>query len=377
MRTERRATRRGWSAAAPWIAAIGAAAAIFASARGAFAGDVTVERDGAQVFVTGSAGSDRILVTSTAPGELRVASADVATTVGGASETVVQVGSRTSLYFRLGGGLNAARIESLPRVRRAVVLVAARGADDFTLSGAVVEGDLTFVGNAGSDRLALEAGARVTGNLLAAMGDGSDTVSITDSEIVRDAIVDLGDGIGNSFAGTRFLVGAECVVTGGDGVDDVRFANAQIERSLRVDLGAGDDVAAVGSLCRVGRQTTILTGDDDDSVTLDGDSLFANRVLVDAGSGDDGVTVGLAQFERGLRIVGGDGADDIELSEFEVVYGALVVLAGAGDDTVVADDAASFHVGESASGLDGGTGRDQLVGGVASGVPARRFEIRR
>jgi hypothetical protein len=331
----------------------------FAGAQ-AYADDVEVIRIGRQVFITGGDGPESLVVSLGAPAELVVATGDGATTVQGGTEFRLFVGERDTVYFMLAGGLNTVDVNSLPELRRVMVLTGGSAANSFDFSGATIPGDLIFSGGPGADALTA-AGATVLGNLFAFMGAGPDTVTLDGLEVEDEAVVDLGDGLPNVATLNAVLAHGPFVVLGGSDDDVVTITAGIYERPVRVELGDGADALTIGGAAEFLSRVTLLTGRDDDSVVIDQDPRFRLRASLDTGDGDDVVSVGASRFGETFRVRLGDDDDDITIGGVDVTT-RFAVLAGTGDDVVRVVPGSQAGIRPAGALLRGGDGTDVLEG---------------
>jgi hypothetical protein len=354
-------------------AAFVAAAAVAAAEGTALAGDVEVLKVAEHVFVRGGTDADKLVFSSPETDVLRIAGFDELTTVGGEPSVDIQLRPRESIYVLLGDGDNEVTVESAPRFRRLVVLGGADN-DALRLTGTDLRMGVLFVGGNGQDTLELGASARLAGELVAAMGEGSDTFSASQATLVHEAVIDMGNGEANTVLLDQLDALSTLTVIGGAGDDSVEISGGEFHRYTQVDLGAGDDALSITAAAQFDGAFVFRAGDDTDSLTVDGDAVFMRRALFDLGRGDDGAGIGAARFVGPLRVVGGDGDEQITLSAFSS-EGRMDVLCGAGADQVTVDDANPFTISSYGARVHGGEGHDTITGGAGTGAAIVRFEV--
>jgi hypothetical protein len=211
------------------------------------------------------------------------------------------------------------------------------------------------------------------------MGDGGDTVTMSDTNVERHLKIHTGSGndIGQDLDNVQ--VGRNLVLSTGDGGDqNGRINQCQVGRDLKIDLGAGADNIDL-LMTEVGRNARIKTGADDDKLSI-GDSAgptagldVAGRTVVKLGNGSDfDIELYDSHFGDDVLVKTGSGNDDpvdIDACEFDA---DLTVRMKAGDDTLNegAIAANTFH-GDVL--FHGGKGTDTLV----SNSPNANFEGKR
>jgi hypothetical protein len=269
----------------------------------------------------------------------------------------------------------------------------------------VVHGDLKITGDAANNNIAVTAGAeantlvitgldgtnlrlvdRTTGEPGEAMseltvtargdvkirlGEGNDTVALTDANVRGNLSVQTGDGddnveLSNEVAAELDGNGLDAMlglrgrvnINTGDGEDNVSVANA-VRGRLAIDTGDGDDSvslsgeveeeaglglgSALGGAIGFHASSSVQVnlGEGNDDFTLANVETSAN-VHVNAGSGDDTIDVD-SLTARVVRVLGGEGADNVSLANVEARHAAVVT--GAGEDTVSLTDSVFASLG--------------------------------
>ena len=239
----------------------------------------------------------------------------------------LEVGER--LWFKLGNGLNTVDSEDLGRLEAGRLSYSGgRDADDVILAGTdlFVEGDLSFSGGAGSNRLDLLPTDTLTINgELRYSGAAGDDVLIVDSADayvfgsirmsaasgnnafgLNAVLADVGGvrytgGSGSDvvdvgqFEGASSLVNVfgSVKVNTGSGAADVLIRDADIRGSLQVTtqaaFGLTDTVRILDSDVR-GTATLNLNGSADSDVVVR-DGIFDRAVFINTGAGDDYVAL--------------------------------------------------------------------------------------
>lgn len=348
--------------------AIVAACVLAAAGSGtAQAGDVRVVRVGSDVFIRGGTDADGVtLSVVTQSGDLLVQS--------DGPESEIDVRPRDTIYVLLDGGGNSVDIQSLPRVRR-VVVIGGSGDDSLTLSGANMPTDVHFDGQGGDDTLTFEdtntednLRPGLTGDLVAILGEGWDNVFISGGVVGGSCILELGSGeltgsgASNSVMATGAEFAASLTVVGGADADRVELSAVSVRHSTRIDLGKGMDTLRVTDGSRLRGGLVCDMGDEGD--TGDGD---------DTRRGADSVNLGPATVGGRLKLGTGDGPDTVVFSGLTALRRVTVDL-GVGADSLTFGATFPSRV-PFASRFDGGLGPDELSGEAPLSAEVLSFEI--
>ncbi len=288
--------------------------------------------DGAADLVTviGTAGDDRIVVTSDAagiaikglPAEVDIAHAEagdqlVVNGLGGDDVIDASGLAAGTLGVQLAGGLGK---DTLIGSQGDDTILGGDG-DDTALMG---DGDDTFVWNPGDDNDTIEGQA------------GFDTMRFNGANVAEKVDISAnGERV-------RFARDIANVTMDANGVERIQF-NA---------LGGSDQVVV-----------NDLSGTDVTEVAVDlgvaggGGDASADSVIVSGTSGDDVVNV----FSMGTEVDVFGLSAQVSVKNFETANDRLVVNGGAGDDVLIANGPVGVT-------LDGGDGDDILIGGDGDDV---------
>jgi Ca2+-binding RTX toxin-like protein len=356
--------------------------------------------------ITGGAGVDHIeggdgddVITDTdSPGVLLGgAGDDVITGLDG----VVQVdgGADTDILF----GVESADNASLDNITNVETISSLGGDDTFTVDavGDKTLSDIRIDGGSGTDSIQVSDSSSdnqltLDGTFIhdiesITMGDGDDTLDLTNTNVTYSADGTLAVNLG---AGADVFKGSNAaeVITTGSGADTISAAAGDdvisgLEIDDVIDGGSGQDTlnasdaADVGSLQNITNVETINLGAGDDTLVLDSATPFTldSSVTINAGSGNDAlntvddsdpvdnVTINATVVDsEGFTINVGAGDDILDVSgaTFDLT-GALTVDLGSGDDTYIGNSVAEIITGgEGADHILAGAGDDVIIGGA-------------
>lgn len=298
------------------------------------AGDVSVFLDAGRLFVVGDDAANLVQIVGTPDGAAEVVGLEGTTVNGGAAA------------FQSGPGLSGlvARMNG--------------GADEASLQGLVLSGNLTFQGHAGQDVLEIVNSA--VGSFIAETGAGGD-------------VVDLDNLFVSGSAGIETAAGEDVVTIGA----------LAVGRYLHLFTGDGSDMVAARQISS-GRLTALATGGGDDQVLLAGAASLGQGSGVRLGSGDDflGIlprqTGGQANLNNFFSVDGGSG-DELFALDADVRAGNSSMFSGrSGQDRFEPGGAATGHLilggFQPGSGQNVGHMLDHLFEDLAeSGVDPARF----
>lgn len=210
---------------------------------------------------------------------------------------------------------------------------------------------------------------------------GADNVSVQGIKILGNLSIDGGSG-GNTIAIKDSTINGSVVIKNGNcGVDDVKIGDSTnqvtIGKALTVIQGAGaNDSSLSVSGARVFGAVKIVGGAGKDNVTIDNSDLRSNLSVATA-AGDDqfvatnvkvslGAAIALGagansavfrgdEVGLGFSVVGGASADSVTIEDVKV-YGGTTFNLGEGDDVIKTD--VSYFAGSVSYNL--GNGNNQL-----------------
>lgn len=222
----------------------------------------------------------------------------------GAGDDDVTVNSATGVFVvNLGAGDNTLTVATAELDSQFVM---GAGDDTVTLASTISVGDdLIVVTGAGDDELTLDSAETHSINL----GDGANTLTVTENATATDATLTLGTG-------------ANTIKLGSDGSTDVDLTGATITGNVdNIDLLSADDLALTSAqFTSFGAFT--LDGIASSSLTVTG-TATANTI-------DGSVITPEFGAAATVNLDGAGGDDTITTSKF-----ATVLTGGAGDDTFV------------------------------------------
>ncbi len=136
------------------------------------------------------------------------------------------------------------------------------------------------------------------------------TIDLAGQTVNGNVQIDLGDG-DNSLTLTDGTIRGHLVIQGGAGIDTIGVQNdISVRKNTQVDLGAGNNVATVSGT-HFG-QLTIQTDAGNDVLTIDADADVAKHAKVRLGGGDNTFTTE-GDFARHLFYDGFDGNDTVAI----------------------------------------------------------------
>jgi hypothetical protein len=209
----------------------------------------------------------------------------------------------------------------------------------------------------------------VTRGIRVDLGDGDDTLAISDVSLRGNVSIETGDG------NDTVMIGAEGDVMAGSLLDDLD-ASVALRGSLSVDTGEGNDDVTVASAAVRGR-LSIDTGIGEDTVSLGAEAAPMASLLgglpggplgdvdleaslhvrggahVELGDGNDELDVNGVRVHTFASVHGGDGDDDIRVNHSAAL--GLVIAGQDGDDTVSLDGVHARFLG-----LSTGDGEDDV-----------------
>lgn len=259
--------------------------------------------------------------------------------------------------------------------------------------------DLNVDLKGGDDNIYVEVGSALTigRNVNVSTGSGSDYVEVYGNAALTvngslrvstgsgDDIVDLGTD------GALMTVKGNAVVDTGSGKDAVAIIDYE-------KLGAANTAAEFQAIpndsntvdaqqIRIGRNLTIRTGSDNDAVGIVGVQVGRDAEIHSGFGHGDIVGITNMRVGRNLNLIYGDDNAMTDVT----VGGKLKVRSGTGDDRFAASDirasvidvnlgsgndqlAIGAGVTASRATINGGTGRDNIIGPVAAGAKVKSFE---
>jgi fibronectin-binding autotransporter adhesin len=220
------------------------------------------------------------------------------------------------------------------------------GADSLTVQNGTLGGNLivndssaagcgphgsraTSTADTGLDTINLAAGTTVKG-MGVQTGQGGADVTVAGhvtGDLAVDAFFRAGSANGSSLTMTGTVDGN--LLFAGSNLADSLTVSGNVGKSLVAATGAGDDsVSVTGS---VGRNLWLDTGAGADTIELGG--AVGGRTSVDAGPGDDKLTIdATANFQGKALINLGAGNDSVTLSDNAAIT-TMLINGGAGSNT--------------------------------------------
>lgn len=213
-----------------------------------------------------------------------------------------------------------------------------------------VNGGISFVGGNNFDYLTteFEGDLTVNGSIVAALGEGPNTVSFDHNNTVITGAVSVTGGAGvdrfNTQNGRFDALAVSLFLGAGSNVAIMSGTANNIYSSLSITTLGGFDVISVSNL-DVRGATTVNTGDELDIIAV-GNSRFRSVVTVLAGGGDDTVSIesdfsddGIGtRFDSTVSIDLGAGLDSLSLGtdadDFVRFVGLLLANGGSDADTL-------------------------------------------
>lgn len=207
-------------------------------------------------------------------------------------------------------------------------------------------GTLTLTGDAAANQVELKVASGnvvVEGTLGTTINGGTAvfTVVTGGTRISGDVIATLGAGA-DSLLVNGILIGAGVSIDAGDGDDSVQLRGTAASAGALSSLRVTDDLTVRGGL---GNDTISFdTGVVFDNVELAGDdgndtlALFGissgDSIELEGGAGNDTISIRTSSADDDLRIDGGEGADQVRI-EGGFVKDFLAIDTGAGTDNVI------------------------------------------
>ncbi|MDX1944238.1 MAG: hypothetical protein SFU86_02445 [Pirellulaceae bacterium] len=244
------------------------------------------------------------------------------------------------LDVHLGEGNNFAIVEGCS-IGESAVLSTGRGADFIGLTNTNVAVHLVIQSGAGNDSV-------FTNN------QGSGGVFVGQNE-------EIDTGAGSDFVGVEALVGRVLKINTGGGSDGVSVQNSAVGDDLLIDTGAEQDNSAlsVGYFADFGDQRGA------GGVVLGGVNVIDNLV-VKLGSGNDTLAVDTVDVGHDAHLDAGSGNDGVDIDDLDV-QNLLFALLGSGNDQLAIRNSSAKKAL-----LDGGAGSDTLVAGGGNVFGKRR-----
>jgi hypothetical protein len=261
--------------------------------------------------------------------------------------------------------------------------------DSFTTAQTLASGEFGFIGASGSLEVTGVAVASTGSALLSVYG----TLSGTDRAVDHDGgefLLNVGEDARIASDGafdtidvdgiTRAFIATAGELESGSDALDIRGTGPIVIRNTGSIVGVSDGIvtSATGSNVRIVNFGTV-TGSDGGIDHLSGDSLLVNRGTIDGSAGSYGFDAGEDGGEDEVRnsgsIQGGvklEGGDDTVINGGDIDF----IELGTGDDSY------EGRARGSAGRVDGGEGRDTVIGSRANdvflgGLGADRFVLDR
>jgi hypothetical protein len=176
------------------------------------------------------------------------------------------------------------------------------GDNSFSILGGTIGGTVAYSGRSGSDTVSIAKGVVVEGNLLAALGDGENSLSMDGA---------LGRSLG---------------VRGGVDADSVSLGNDSVVAGLAMLLlGDGDNSVEVSG--EIDKSLCLQSGSGDDTLTLTESALNEGSVTARLGSGSNSASVD-GVIGGDLAIVSLNQEDELVVADNAVIVGDTLLGAG-------------------------------------------------
>jgi hypothetical protein len=340
--------------------------------REVLAGNITASVVGDTLMLTGDNLDNSAVVISLGGGQYAVAGNNT-TTVNGSTNNFVtnravshisanmnggndalSLGNNAAAIDTLAGDLNQRSVLAVPNVTTLQSRIsAATSVTSFSLGG-----NLTFLGGAGNDLLAVVGtiGRTVTANLGSSLSTGLNAIGIDASATAsRGAVGGAVSVVGGEQADSVLLRdiavnGVLSAVLGG-GANSVDLINASVRAGMSVIGGGGVDSVEIDS-SSVARVMTLLLGNGANALTVEDSDL--SNVVVTTGSGIDTLNFTNTDIHTGMTINTGEGADVVSLNAVDIDGFFTAFLGGGNDRLTGVNSRAKMAV------LNGGLGSDQL-----------------
>lgn len=340
--------------------------------REVLAGNIAASVVGDTLMLTGDNLDNSAVVISLGGGNYAVAGNNTTTVNGSANNFVtnrtvrnisanlnggndaLSLGNNAAAIDTLAGAMNQRTVLGVPNVTALQTRInAATNVTSFSLPG-----NLTFLGGAGNDLLAVvgTVGRSITANLGSSLSTGLNSFGIDGSTTAsRGSVGGTISVIGGEQADSVWLQdvavsGALSAVLGG-GANAVNLANASIGAGMSVIGGGGVDSIAIDD-SSVAIAMSLLLGNGANSLAVDDSNL--GNVVVTTGSGADTLNFTDTNIRTGLTINSGDGADAVLLDHVNIDGFFTAYLGGGNDRLTGVNTRAKMAV------LNGGLGNDQL-----------------
>ena len=352
-RSARPVPSRGPSAA--WAAAVGAV--VFCGAQSAFAGDVTLSREGKRIVIEGAGGDDDVLIQpGDTAGQIKVTGQFGSTVNGGASASIA-ITKKDTLVVQLGTGTNSTEFSGVLPSFSTFLGLGDTGNDRWTFSDATLPGSAKFE-EAGGDNFWSVNTSKFAKSFFIAGGDGVDTLVSSQSEFGSTLGANFGPGPYNGASLYNSTVRSNVTFRGDSGEEYFQFYQSTFDKNVLIDSGAGADDIRFDEATVKGT-TKVLTRDGNDNVDFF-EAQLKGKVTVDLGVDDDSLDFILTDSAKAATLKLGDGNDNGRLGDVRL-HSKFKLLAGNGDDTVQFSDTLGSQSAKDVL-LDGGTGANQRFG---------------
>ncbi len=266
--------------------------------RALLAGNVLVQLQDGNAVITGDNAANQLEIT------------------GGLNSILVRGLDGTTV----NGGTSTFTLSSTAAFSGSLQISLGQGNDQLTIGADVSLAVVRILGEAGDDTISL-ASSTVNGSLVIDAGDGSNTITLLNSQLKSNVVLTSAGQALISLRGGRVdgrlsvdtgaaddQVSVDATTIDGNtsfqvrtGNDVVALRNATLNRELYIDAGRGDDVVYVDASTVAGR-SAIWMREGNDTLKMQGNSRFNRRLLVGAVLGSDRVeitpSVVLSRFAR-------------------------------------------------------------------------------
>ena len=285
--------------------------------RNLLAGQVTVEKSGDELKVTGDNSSNQVAILWVADDTFAVVG--LGTDIKGnnsspapGTEVKVVSGIRNiSVNLKKGNDL----LFVGNNVSQLVALGEGAGVISSGSASAVESALESFLGSAANVIFELDKQLKIRTE------DGSDSVVIQDAKIGKRIDADMGSGT-NRIRIQSTITGDDIILRAGSGTDSVELYSDEIAQMLDANLGDGKNSMFVDD-CDIGESAVVTTGKGNDQIEFYNDTDIELNFIVRMGGGNDEVKFdgdggGRGEIGRTADINTGAGNDTVEICDADI-----------------------------------------------------------
>lgn len=305
------------------------------------AGDVHVALSGGSLVVTGDADDNDITITADADGSGHVTiTGNGGTMINGEAE--LDFTYTNDLKVNLGAGSDTLTIDgnTTGAIRKNLTIDLGSGDNTLNISGNLkVNGNAKATAAAGDDTVAV---SDLTANdIYFALGQGTATVSVTDSAALTGSLQVLADAATSGGAHAVTLDGLnvanDLIVKLGTGDATITLDDATVDDDISLTTGVGASTVTVGGTEEIYSDDLVIkTGTGDATVSVTGGGMGALSITTGGGTTATPFTatinVSQVEVDKSLTVNTGAGADTVTVGG-DVAHN-VSISTGSGDDTV-------------------------------------------